>query len=55
MLEKAPRCLVAGITFVFGIASAQLTLPTVDLGYEIHRASFLNVRELLKEILKAVD
>ena len=49
MLGSSPYCLVASILLAFGIVSAQSTLPTVDLGYEIHRALFLNVRGL-KEI-----
>lgn len=36
---------MAGIVLLSGLAASQSTLlPTVDLGYEIHRASFLNVR-----------
>lgn len=35
---------MAGMALFFGLAAAQSTLlPTVDLGYEIHRAALYNV------------
>ena len=44
MLRTTLSCLVGGIALFSQLADAQSTLlPTVDLGYEIHRAAFFNV------------
>ena len=39
--------LFTGIILFFGLALGQSVLPTVDLGYEIHRAALFNVGEIL--------
>ncbi|KAL6721056.1 hypothetical protein ACLMJK_000156 [Lecanora helva] len=42
MLSSVSRSLAAGIALSSAVALSQSTLPDVDLGYEIHRASFFN-------------
>ncbi len=52
MFGETPSRLVASIALLSGLVLSQSPLPTVDLGYEIHRASFFNVCDVAEDIFR---